>query len=250
MGIPDTATIRSALELARRAPVPHGRPTWRWESADGAVRLHTAPGSALDDREAVLAAGGALHHAVLAFAAFGWHAEITGHPRGTCLATLELTAREAAPADIDRAAALIQRRTDHRRYADWDVDPVHITALAAAAAELDVVAAVAVGSARAALVPSIAYAQELTVAMIVAARGPRPAAGPGTLLVLGTADDTAAAHLRTGQAVGAVLLAATGIGLASCALTHPLARPGVREAIADEIGVVPHILVRIGQPVG
>ena len=73
--------------------------------------------------------------------------------------------------------------------------------------------------------------------------------GAGVLLVLGTSNDDRYARLRAGEALSAVLLAATGMGLATCPLSQPLELPDtrrvVRTAVLDDI-MVPQLIVRVG----
>ncbi len=69
------------------------------------------------------------------------------------------------------------------------------------------------------------------------------------LLVIGTASDDPMSRLRAGEATSAVLLTATSLGLASCALTEPLeikeTRAAVRSKVLDDSGF-PQMVVRIG----
>jgi nitroreductase len=70
-----------------------------------------------------------------------------------------------------------------------------------------------------------------------------------TLLVLGTASDDPLSQLRAGEALSAVLLHATDLGLATCPLSQPLEVPATRRAIRDEIldgTLFPQLFVRIG----
>ncbi|HEU5471656.1 MAG TPA: nitroreductase family protein [Actinophytocola sp.] len=75
--------------------------------------------------------------------------------------------------------------------------------------------------------------------------------GAGTLLVLGTSTDDRHARLRAGEALSAVLLAATGMGLATCPLSQPLELPEIRRVVRtgvlDDI-MVPQLIVRVGWP--
>ncbi|MGB8385425.1 MAG: hypothetical protein WCG47_30000 [Dermatophilaceae bacterium] len=75
--------------------------------------------------------------------------------------------------------------------------------------------------------------------------------GIGTLIVLGTAADDVSCWLSTGEATGAILLTATGFGLASCPLTQPLDMPHTRRLIRDTVldaGVHPQMILRVGYP--
>ncbi|OLR94473.1 Acg family FMN-binding oxidoreductase [Actinokineospora bangkokensis] len=73
----------------------------------------------------------------------------------------------------------------------------------------------------------------------------------GSLLVLGTASDDGESRLRAGEATSAVLLGATGLRLASCALSQPVEVPGVRELLRTRVlrgDLVPQLVVRVGWP--
>ena len=69
------------------------------------------------------------------------------------------------------------------------------------------------------------------------------------LLILSTPFDDLMARLRAGEATSAVLLTATALGLASCAMTEPLeiheTRDIVRSKVLDDSGF-PQVVVRIG----
>ncbi|MGW5055043.1 Acg family FMN-binding oxidoreductase [Actinokineospora sp. NPDC004072] len=71
----------------------------------------------------------------------------------------------------------------------------------------------------------------------------------GALLVLATAGDDPLSRLRAGEAASAVLLEATGLGLATCPLSQPLELPETRAAIRDGVldgAAVPQLVLRIG----
>jgi nitroreductase len=73
--------------------------------------------------------------------------------------------------------------------------------------------------------------------------------GAGTLLVLGTSGDDRHARLRAGEALSAVLLAATGMGLAACPLSQPLELPETRRMVHTGVlgGImVPQLILRVG----
>ena len=78
-------------------------------------------------------------------------------------------------------------------------------------------------------------------------------AGPeeDTLLVLGTASDDRLSQLRAGEALSAVLLRATGLGLANCPLSQPLEVADTRRQLRDEVlggTLSPQIVIRLGWP--
>lgn len=74
--------------------------------------------------------------------------------------------------------------------------------------------------------------------------------GAGELLLLGTASDDRLSRLRAGEATSAVLLRATGDGMATCPLTQPLEVEHSRAAVASVLGddLRPQMLIRIGWP--
>lgn len=95
---------------------------------------------------------------------------------------------------------------------------------------------------------------------LVHAADPPDAADPGvaggpsdaaTVLVLGTSSDDRLSHLRAGEAVSAVLLRATTLGLGSSVLSEPLEVAGTRELVRDEVlggTLSPQLVLRIGWP--
>ncbi|SDC21068.1 Acg family FMN-binding oxidoreductase [Actinokineospora iranica] len=69
------------------------------------------------------------------------------------------------------------------------------------------------------------------------------------LLVLATADDSVVSRLRAGQAASAILLAATGLRLATCPLSQPLEVPESRALIQERVlggQGVPQLVLRVG----
>ncbi|HYS39854.1 MAG TPA: NAD(P)H nitroreductase [Pseudonocardiaceae bacterium] len=72
------------------------------------------------------------------------------------------------------------------------------------------------------------------------------------LAVLGTASDDRCARLRVGEAMSAVLLAATEAGLVTCPLSHPFEVVATRDFVRRQVlrdSLYPHIMLRIGWPV-
>lgn len=79
--------------------------------------------------------------------------------------------------------------------------------------------------------------------------GPRRGAADGALLVLATETDDDASRLRAGEALSHLLLSATALGLASCALTEPISDMRDRLALACELfdaEAYPQTLIRLG----
>ncbi len=72
-----------------------------------------------------------------------------------------------------------------------------------------------------------------------------------TILVLGTSSDDRLSQLRAGEACSAVLLAATGLGLASSVLSQPLEIPATRRLVRDGVlggTLCPQLVIRVGWP--
>lgn len=70
-----------------------------------------------------------------------------------------------------------------------------------------------------------------------------------TLVVLGTASDDQLSQLRAGEALSAVLLRATDLGLGSCPLTQPLEVAAARRHVRDEVlagTLSPQVIIRVG----
>ncbi|MEW6582895.1 MAG: nitroreductase family protein [Actinomycetota bacterium] len=84
-----------------------------------------------------------------------------------------------------------------------------------------------------------------------ARRDARLAQGSGALAVVCTADDTPAAWLAAGQALGRILLVATRAGVAASFLNQPVEVPELRPHIARAVArpdLTPQILLRLGRP--
>jgi nitroreductase len=204
------------------------------------------------------------------------------------LAALVLTAGSPADADLALAAAITRRRTDRRRFSSWVVPDRMFAELAdRAAAQGAVLTDVSDDSTR--LVATIADAARIQDANpahhhetvlwsgrsagedgIPAANllADTPDATParrfatGTieqvdsdepdgarLAVLGTASDDTLSQLRAGEALSAVMLHATTLGLATCPLSQPLEVDATRATLRDEVlrgAMAPHLVLRIG----
>jgi len=71
------------------------------------------------------------------------------------------------------------------------------------------------------------------------------------LSVLGTASDDLLSQLRAGEALSAVLLTATTLGLASCPLSQPLEIGSTRRMLRDDVlesTLSPQLVLRLGWP--
>lgn len=289
----DRRTVRSALELACRAPSVHNSQPWRWRIGDRSVHLladlrRWLPATDPDGRDLVLSCGAALHHLRVALAASGLRATVhrlTDPDEPDHLAAVELAPGVAPEADVALAAAITRRRSDRRGFSSWEVPEAMLAELTAVAAHQGAVltpvtdgAALrrAVAAAAAAQDRTPGYATETTVWTgretgadgIPAAnllRGPGAVTGgrfatgtidrstgvrDGALLaVLGTASDDTLSQLRAGEALSAVTLHATTLGLASCPLTQVLEVDATRRSLRDDVlggAMSPQVVLRLG----
>lgn len=139
----DRRTVRSALDLAVRAPSVHNSQPWRWRLADRGVHLYAdrdrrLPATDPDGRDLLVSCGAALHHLRIALAAVGIGSAVHRIPNPAepdHLAAVQLHERPPAEADIRLAAAIGRRRTDRRRFGPWPVPEVFVEELQARAAE-------------------------------------------------------------------------------------------------------------------
>ncbi|MHA6783107.1 Acg family FMN-binding oxidoreductase [Pseudonocardia saturnea] len=295
----DHRSVRSALELATRAPSIHNSQPWRWLLGPRSIHLYAdlrrwLPVTDTDGRDLALSCGAALHHLTVALAATGLRSTVHRLPNpadGDHFAAVELRPGPVAAADLGTANAIVARRTDRRHYLDWEVPGAFVGELVDRAAEHGAVLRPITGG----------YLRDRTVAaMRAAAReqesrpgyhtetavwsGGRsgddgvPAAnllqdaegsGAGTarsftdgtivqqadgsdgalLMVLGTASDDTLSQLRAGEALSAVLLHATQLGLATCPLSQPLEVTSTRAMLRDDVlgGTLdPQLVLRVG----
>ncbi|WP_280469074.1 Acg family FMN-binding oxidoreductase [Nocardia cyriacigeorgica] len=205
------------------------------------------------------------------------------------LAAVSLVAHRATSLEIEMSAAIHRRRTDRRHYTSWPIPPGYHGLLSERASALgaimrpvrdrdrDLLVAAARTAARVhAADPEYRFELALwsgrhgSLDGVPARNAPiarsgdelpaRAFAAPGLadpaeerdyaeLLMLGTSADDRVSRLRAGEALSAVLLTATNIGLASCALTEPLEIPAQRAKIrSDMLGgtCYPQAFIRVG----
>ncbi|TDP31846.1 Acg family FMN-binding oxidoreductase [Nocardia ignorata] len=203
------------------------------------------------------------------------------------LAALTLVRHRPTTLDVDLSKAITVRRTDRRHYTSWPVPPGFLGLFTERAAALGaivhriedrqrVIAAAQQASELHAADESYRFELALwsgrhSSADGVPARNAPPidpdddfpprafaAAGfldPATepdhaeLLVVGTGADDLGSRLRAGEALSALLLTATGIGLATCLLTEPLEVGSQRARLRDELlsgTAYPQAFVRVG----
>ncbi len=143
---PDPDTVRTALELAARAPSVHNSQPWRWRVGPRSLDLFADPTRHLtrtdpDGREFLLSCGTVLHHATVALTAMGWRPRVHRFPDGgdpDHLASLEVRPQRADDLDLTLAAAIARRRTDRRAFSDWPVPWNDIALMGARAARAGV----------------------------------------------------------------------------------------------------------------
>jgi nitroreductase len=241
-------------------------------------------------RELVISCGAALHHARIAFAAVGWPVTVRELPRAgrpDHLATLAFTPSTVDRMDDAPTAALAERRSDRRPFRPDPVPDRLLTALAQAARQEGAALVPALDDrSRAELVDAVQYAgsvhRELPeywrefeqwaggnpardvaeshtaafsrdLSVVTAGELPVPVLGDGAVLaVLATQADSYESWLRAGAALSAVLIEATGYGLATCTLSQigevADSRLAVRRTVLGDTGQ-PQLAVRIGWPV-
>jgi nitroreductase len=244
-----------------------------------------------DGKDLLISCGAALHHLRTGLAALGWLAVTDRLPdpdRPSRLATVELWPRRAGGADLALADAITRRHSDRRAYQPLSVDDLVVRELTRTASAFGVAvrpmnadahhhlaSAIIEADAHQRADPSYVYElarwtgrrtdlddgvpstatqlgfRQFDTSALRAAPATTPVAGMGTLLVLGTSDDDPLAQLRAGEATSAVLLAATGLGLASCPLTQPLEVPAIRAMLRTSVldGLLnPQMVIRVGWP--
>lgn len=151
-------TVRTALQLAARAPSVHNSQPWRWQvqlaTQQPRLELFANPDLQLrsvdpDGRGLILSCGAALHHCVVALAALGWRCRVHRLPdpaRPDQLASIELFGPdpgglpEPVPeqVNVSLAAAIPRRRTDRRYFSGWPVAAADIALMGARAARAGV----------------------------------------------------------------------------------------------------------------
>lgn len=294
----DHRSVRTALELATRAPSIHNSQPWRWLLGPRSVHLYAdlrrwLPVTDTDGRDLALSCGAALHHLTVALAAAGLCSTVRRLPNpadGDHFAAVELRPGPGAAADLGAAGAIVRRRTDRRRYLDWEVPEAFVGELTDRAAEHGAllrpitgahlhdrtVAAIRKAAREQEAVPGYHTETEVWSGNragddgVPAANLLRDAEGGGDtarrfaeglitqpadgsdgalLMVLGTASDDTLSQLRAGEALSAVLLHATRLGLATCPLSQPLEVASTRVMLREEVlgGTLdPQLVLRVG----
>ena len=128
----NTEIIKTAVQLACRAPSLHNSQPWRWIAEDGTVQLFLDKDRVLystdhSGREALIGCGAVLDHFRVAMAAAGWTANVDRFPNPNN--SVHLASVDFSPMDFvtdghrRRADAILLRRTDRLPFAeppDWD----------------------------------------------------------------------------------------------------------------------------------
>ncbi|MEV0764309.1 hypothetical protein [Nocardia sp. NPDC050435] len=275
--------IRAAIGLAQRAPSVHNSQPWRWQWMNDELHLYADTArhlSATDpqQRAMVLSCGTVLHHMQVALYALGWSSAVERLPDPEVpehLARLRLAPREPTAADIDMAAAMLNRRSDRRRFRWGEVPDFYLRAAAQFGTRFGATVSTVSRTDHPALSALIRRAArqheedvlyQIELAEWSGRRGARegvparntaavhaddalpgrafmdpvlldPTAAPdaATWLMISTIADDRSAQLRAGETLSALLLAATDLGLATCIQTEPLGLPELREEIRFEM---------------
>ncbi|MBF6301520.1 nitroreductase family protein [Nocardia amamiensis] len=250
-------------------------------------RTRTLPRTEIQQRDLLLSCGAALHHLSVAFAALGWATIVRRMPNPDDpdhLAAVTTVAHRPTNQDIAMSAAITQRRSDRRNYRNWIIPPGYLGLLTERAAALGALIrpvreraddrlSVATRSASGAPAsdPAIGIRgcsgieeaaarhiraarvgddiPEATMAAVLA--DATTEADHSDLLLLATITDDRLARLRAGEAMSAVLLTATNVGLATCPVSGPLENAELRTRLRHDVlddTAHPQVILRVGQP--
>jgi hypothetical protein len=149
----DTDVIKSAVQLACRAPSLHNSQPWQWVADGARLHLYVDHSRILystdkSGREAVISCGAILDHLRVAMAAAGWTANVDRFPNPNNLdhlASLDFSPMSlVTEGDRRRADAILHRRTDRLPFAtpgNWEsLEPVLRDDVDARTVHLDVIA--------------------------------------------------------------------------------------------------------------
>ncbi|MGF0319142.1 Acg family FMN-binding oxidoreductase [Nocardia fluminea] len=279
--MPDRRTMMAALTLAGRAPSRHNAQPWRWRVTEGAVHLYLDPrfspfSTDPESRDASLGCGIVLHHLNVALAASGWATVVRRLPDASqpdLLASLRFVPHRATMLEISLRAAITARHSDHRAYPMKPIPSGYLSLFRERAAALGGIVRLvpdldrerlamptgasllvagcddrAMLTARAAHDGPIGSAARLSPTEIGSPKsGTAKVVDCAELFVAATPADDPLSRVRAGEAISAVLLTATNIGLATCLLTEPLES---RRAFlrTETLGgtAFPQALIRVG----
>ena len=250
---PDRAVLEAVLDLAARAPSPRNSQPWRWQVDDAGLHLHADWSRAVADsgagrRGVLISCGAVLDHCTVALAAEGWRPHVRRFPTlddPGHIALFEVIEHPAQPGTRELAAAIGSRRSDRREFPEARLPAGTLELLSVHAARRGVDFAV---------VPRTRWGRdergEVALRFPGRAVGDRSANADGAvLLTLGTAGDDEIDRVRAGETLSHLLLAATALELASCALTDPLHDGRNRLALGCEVfdgESYPQVLIRVG----
>lgn len=143
----DHGTVRSAIELASRAPSVHNSQPWGWRLGERSVHLYAdlrrwLPATDADGRDLVMSCGAALHHLRIALAATGVRSAVHRMPDPAeldHLASVELESGDPTGSDVRLVTAIPLRRTDRRPFGTWPIPAGIVEELVSCAADQGVV---------------------------------------------------------------------------------------------------------------
>lgn len=247
-GRPDADTLRAALALAVRAPSVQNAQPWRFRISDRGVDVYLDPARVQPPtdaarRAAVVSCGAALHHLRIALAAAGWSAVVRRLPEPADpnhLASIELVPHRPTTLERSLSNAITRRQSDTRKLGS----PIPHGYVGLAKERATTLGA---------NVQQLVDATRGQVAQALREVGAEPSTDSepdsAELLVLSTPTDDESAWLSAGEALSAVLLTATNVDLASCALIEPLEIPELRCRIRRSVlenRSYPQSVIRIG----
>lgn len=131
--IPDTDVVRTAVDLACRAPSVHNSQPWQWRYDAGRLDLYADPTRLLvaadpRGRQLLISCGAALHHLTVAMTSLRWrtHVRLLPDPLAPRLVASVTFSRDARPQshDFDLLAAIRRRSTDRTPFEPLPANPL------------------------------------------------------------------------------------------------------------------------------
>ena len=139
---PSLPLVHELIRSACSAPSVHNTQPWSWRVLDlTRIELYADRDRQLRatdprGRDLAISCGAALHHLVVAAAAFGLVAEVSLRPTkegDDLLARINLTPGHIEAGSVEMLAALENRVTDRRGFSTWEVPPARVLHLCDAA---------------------------------------------------------------------------------------------------------------------